>query len=107
MSMQLLRLACGAMLVASVMTVYDGLKSIGGVSPATDRYVTQGPPTPTVSVVSDESSQVGDEDEDFSIDRFGNRIDRAIGDYRVDPRGDIFEWHSPSTAVSRLADPSS
>ena len=95
------------MLVASVMTVYDGLKSIGGVSPATDRYVTQGPPTPTVSVVSDESSQVGDEDEDFSIDRFGNRIDRAIGDYRVDPRGDIFEWHSPSTAVSRLADPSS
>jgi hypothetical protein len=95
------------MLVGSVLTVYDGLKSIGGVSPATNRYVTQGLSTPTVSVVSDESSQAGEDDEDFSIDRFGNRIDRAIGDYRVDPRGDIFEWHSPSTAVSRLADPSS
>jgi len=105
--MQVLRLACGAVLVASVLTVYDGLSSIGGVSPATDRYVTQGLPTPTVSVASDESSQSDGDDEDFSVDRFGNRIDRAMGDYRVDPRGDIFEWHSPSTAVSRLADPSS
>jgi hypothetical protein len=107
MPMQVLRLACGAMLVASVLTVYDGLNSIGGVSPATDRYVTPGLSTPTISVVADESAALGQDDDAFSIDRFGNRIDKAIGDYRVDPRGDIFEWHSPSTAVSRLADPSS
>lgn len=107
MSIQVLRLACGAVLVASVLTVYDGLNAIGGVSPDTDPYVSQGPPTPTVSVASDESSQAGEDDEDFTVDRFGNRIDKAIGDYRVDPRGDIFEWHSPTTAVSRLADPSS
>jgi hypothetical protein len=42
----------------------------------------------------------------FILDRYGNRIEEAVGDYRVDPRGDIFERHSPSTAVPRLPDPS-
>ena len=43
---------------------------------------------------------------DFIVDRYGNRIEEAVGDYRVDPRGDIFERHSPATAVPRLPDPS-
>ena len=42
----------------------------------------------------------------FILDLYGNRIEEAVGDYRVDPRGDIFERHSPSTAVPRLPDPS-
>jgi hypothetical protein len=42
----------------------------------------------------------------FVVDRYGNLIEKAIGDYRVDPRGDIFERHSPTTAVPRLPDPS-
>ena len=42
----------------------------------------------------------------YILDRYGNRIEEAVGDYRVDPRGDIFERHSPSTAVPRLPDPS-
>jgi hypothetical protein len=43
----------------------------------------------------------------FIIDRYGNQIEEAVGDYRVDPRGDIFERHSPATAVARLPAPSS
>jgi hypothetical protein len=42
----------------------------------------------------------------FLLDRYGNRIEPAIGDYRIDSRGDVFERHSPSTAIPRLPDPS-
>jgi hypothetical protein len=33
------------------------------------------------------------------IDVYGNEIDEAVGDYRVDPRGDMYERHSPDTAL--------
>lgn len=45
------------------------------------------------------------QEREFIIDRYGNRVERAVGDYRVDPRGDIFERHSPATAVTRLPSP--
>ena len=40
------------------------------------------------------------------IDLFGNEIERAVSDYRVDYTGDIYEAHSPDTAITRLAAPS-
>jgi hypothetical protein len=40
------------------------------------------------------------------VDLYGNPIDAAVGDYRLDPRGDMYERHSPDTAVTRLAAPS-
>jgi hypothetical protein len=45
-------------------------------------------------------------DRDEIVDRYGNRIEEAVGDYRIDPRGDIFERHSPATEIPRLPDPS-
>jgi len=36
------------------------------------------------------------------IDVYGNEIDEAVGDYRVDPRGDMYERHSPDTALLKL-----
>jgi len=39
------------------------------------------------------------------VDLFGNEVDDAVGDYRVDVRGDIYERHSPDTEVSRLGPP--
>lgn len=39
-------------------------------------------------------------------DLYGNHIEEAVGDYRVDPRGGIFERHSPVTEVARLPEPS-
>ena len=39
------------------------------------------------------------------IDRYGNEIEEAVGDYRIDPGGDVYESHSPDTAVTRLSVP--
>ena len=40
------------------------------------------------------------------MDMYGNPIETAIGDYRVDPHGELYERHSPDTAVTRLPVPS-
>jgi hypothetical protein len=61
-------------------------------------------PNTTVSDFSRSAPEV--RSREFIVDRYGNRIEEAVGDYRVDPRGDIFERHSPATAVPRLPDPS-
>ncbi len=39
------------------------------------------------------------------MDVLGNEVDDAIGDYRVDTKGDIYERHSPETEVTRLRPP--
>ena len=39
------------------------------------------------------------------IDLYGNPIDSAVGDYRIDIRGDIYEHHDPDTAIPNLAPP--
>ena len=36
------------------------------------------------------------------LDLYGNPIDRAVTDYRVDDRGELYERHAPDTAVLRL-----
>ena len=41
------------------------------------------------------------------MDRFGNEVDDAIGDYRIDTRGNVYESHSPETAISILGPPQS
>ena len=40
------------------------------------------------------------------VDIYGNQVDRAVGEYRVDPRGDLYERHAPDTAVLKLGPPS-
>lgn len=40
------------------------------------------------------------------IDLYGNPIDEAMGDYRLDGRGDLYERHAPDTALLKLAPPS-
>lgn len=40
------------------------------------------------------------------VDLYGNQIDNAIADYRIDRRGDVYERHSPATEVTHLAAPS-
>ena len=39
------------------------------------------------------------------VDLYGNQVFEAVGDYRVDPRGEIYERHAPDTAVLRLGPP--
>jgi hypothetical protein len=35
----------------------------------------------------------------------GNKIDAAVGDYRVDTRGEMYERHAPDTALIHLSAP--
>jgi len=39
------------------------------------------------------------------LDVYGNEIEDAVSDYRIDPAGDVYERHSPETEVPRLAPP--
>ena len=41
------------------------------------------------------------------VDLFGNEVEDALADYRFDLRGDVYERHSPDTAVQKLGSPSS
>jgi hypothetical protein len=41
------------------------------------------------------------------VDLFGNEVEDALADYRFDLTGDVYEQHSPETAVPKLASPSS
>lgn len=38
-------------------------------------------------------------------DLYGNEVTGAVADYRVDPRGDLYERHAPDTAVLKLGPP--
>jgi hypothetical protein len=40
------------------------------------------------------------------VDLNGNEIDDAVGDYRVDRRGEMYERHAPDTALTHLTSPS-
>jgi hypothetical protein len=42
-----------------------------------------------------------------NTDLYGNEVERAVGGYRVDLRGDLYEEHNPDTAVLKLGPPSS
>jgi hypothetical protein len=57
------------------------------------------------SEVEDMLGEVGSTDE-VRVDLYGNEIESAISDYRVDFQGDLYEAHAPEVAVSELADPS-
>ena len=42
-----------------------------------------------------------------NVDIYGNRVERAVGGYRADPMGELYEEHNPDTAVLKLGPPSS
>lgn len=42
---------------------------------------------------------------DPRVDIYGNEVSDAVGDYRIDRRGDLYERHAPDTAVLRLGPP--
>jgi hypothetical protein len=44
---------------------------------------------------------------DRRFDLLGNEVENAVADYRIDRGGEVYERHSPETAVARLGSPSS
>lgn len=57
-------------------------------------------PLPAAPAASDVTRTAGPR-----VDLYGNQVFEAVGDYRVDPRGEIYEGHAPDTAVLRLGPP--
>ena len=65
------------------------------------------PQSSTSTTITDILEQLTDSQDDARIDIYGNEIEDAVGDYRVDPRGDVYESHSPDTEVTHLGPPES
>ena len=62
--------------------------------------------TPAVSVVADSRHHEEVRGSDPRVDRYGNPVSKAVGDYRVGPRGNLYERHAPDTALLKLTPPS-
>ena len=72
-------------------------------------------PAPQTTAVTDSTPHVLPTRDDFAtrdddwaeprVDLNGNEIDNAVGDYRIDPRGELYERHAPDTALLHLSAP--
>jgi hypothetical protein len=94
---------------ALVMTIVFALSSVWMKQSAT-------PPLPPITIPAAHTTAVTDSeprvlptrDDDWAdprVDLNGNEIDDAVGDYRVDRRGEMYERHAPDTALLRLTGP--
>jgi hypothetical protein len=78
--------------------------------PAQTRQLDTTPQLPavTTSVIDRKARELPTHDQEWTeprVDLNGNEIDAAVGDYRVDRRGEMFERHAPDTALLRLSAP--
>ena len=65
-------------------------------------------PPSTTSVLDLGAPALPQRDDDWTepqVDLNGNEIDEAVGDYRVDGRGEMYERHAPDTALIHLTAP--
>jgi hypothetical protein len=62
----------------------------------------------TTSVLDGRARELHNDADDWTeprIDLNGNEVDAAVGDYRVDTRGEMYELHAPDTALLHLSAP--
>ena len=101
--MSSIRVAVGIIFVVLAL-VARGMWAETGVRPPF--HVDYGRGTTAISEPMElERAPFGEGIESHRVDRYGNPIETAIGDYRIDWRGEIYERHSPDTAVLRLGAP--
>jgi hypothetical protein len=112
LSMSSFRLVLGILCFA-VLMASRAIWTAAPVPPmATDfdfstRAISEPPPSPRLPrprLEVDEPAR-GESKQDRRLDLYGNEIERAIGDYRIDTRGHLYERHSPETAMPRLGRP--
>ena len=66
------------------------------------------PLAPTTSVIDNTTRELPTSDQEWAeprTDLNGNEIDDAVGDYRIDRRGEMYERHAPDTALLHLNAP--
>jgi len=81
------------------------ITSVGPVSAAPWTYLGASQGFDSSRQVTDDLFSVLEPAAQPRLDVYGNEIDDAVTDYRIDPRGDVYERHSPETEVPRLAPP--
>ena len=91
-------------LVAGPAVWGSGLSSLIAASSA--EITAQPMPMPRDGVTAAPRVEPGDSLEPRT-DLLGNEVENAVADYRIDLGGDVYERHSPETAVLKLASPSS
>lgn len=79
-------------------------------TPAQTRQLHTTPPLPaaTTSVMDAKARELPTRDEEWTeprVDLNGNEVDAAVGDYRIDRRGEMYERHAPDTALLHLSAP--
>ena len=102
--MSSLRIAIGTIYIAIALIARGIWVETSTVSPA--QHVPDASATSSISDFIDADGPLLNGDGAHRLDRYGNPIETAIGDYRVDPGGELYERHSPETAVARLPVPS-
>jgi hypothetical protein len=50
---------------------------------------------------------VSEDNDDASVDLYGNAVSDAVAKYTLDPTGSLYELHSPQTELPRLGSPKS
>jgi hypothetical protein len=100
------RVIVGFLWLTIVITIFSGWNAGG---PRHHEHLFAPPGTRTAPVLDDAGySDVfsGEAAAEPRVDLYGNEVEDAIGDYRIDRRGDVYERHSPDTEVTQLAAPS-
>jgi hypothetical protein len=103
-----MRVAIGALWLAAFLA---GRGLTGSAEPlpiaATSAEITLPAAVPSGEVTGGSQVEPRDSEEPPAprFDLFGNEIEEAIADYRVDQRGGIYERHAPDTAVPQLGSP--
>jgi hypothetical protein len=107
-AMLMLRVAIGLIWAVSFVAGRQAWISPSPLANAATSAEITAPATPTGGAVAGESLvESGDSGDtaDPRFDLFGNEVEEAVADYRIDLRGGLYERHSPDTAVPRLGSP--
>jgi hypothetical protein len=94
------RVVIGALVIASGVMGHEYRAIEARTAPTTSAEAT----SPSVSDTAVSVPDSGDEGIP-RMDVYGNEVEDAVGDYRVDGTGDLYESHSPDTEVARLGTP--
>ena len=104
--MLLLRLLMGAIWVLAAIAGHEMWTPRVSAVPEARQTETTSISIPLVEdAAAEEATAEADPYRQPEFDLYGNQIDQAVGDYRVDPLGDLYEQHSPDTALLKLAPP--
>jgi hypothetical protein len=95
-----------AVIVATIAFIALTAWSQHSVSAVRPVYAAEVPHTTTV--IDNITPAVPFREHEVDEPRFdlnGNEVDEAVGDYRIDPEGQMYERHAPDTALLHLSAP--